>query len=93
MTINKGEELTKGNVVLNGHEIGKVNLVSGTSREYSTKVAVTEFLKSNSILVIGISILVIICILILIRIHIVKKRRKKLAFKKRWQHLKKNKRL
>ncbi|MDU1052549.1 D-alanyl-D-alanine carboxypeptidase family protein [Clostridium baratii] len=92
MTISKGEDLTKGTILFNGNEIEQVNLVSGGSREYSSKVAITEFLQRNSILVIGITILFIICILILIRIHIVRKRRKRLAFKRRWQHLNNRKR-
>lgn len=92
MTISKGEDLTKGTILFNGNEIEQVNLVSGGSREYSSKVAITEFLQRNSILVICITILVIICILILIRIHIVRKRRKKLAFKRKWQHLNNRKR-
>lgn len=87
MDIKKGEKLATGKVIANGEVVETIDLISGINREYNSKIALNEFLSKHSLIVIIIISILILIIFILIRIRIVKKRREKKAFDKKWGHL------
>lgn len=87
-SLKKDEELTSATINVDAREISKVNLVSGISRDYSPEVAMNEFSENNSIFLIVMGVVAVVILIVVIRILRVRRRRKKLAFKKRWNHLK-----
>lgn len=84
-SLTKGEVITTASVLVNGTELGKVNILSGKNRIYNPSVALQEFFLNNPVLAISIVIFIIIFILIIIRIVVIK--RKNMLRKKRWREL------
>ncbi|WP_024613340.1 D-alanyl-D-alanine carboxypeptidase family protein [Clostridium sp. Ade.TY] len=86
-----GETITTANVLVDGHLLTKVNLLSGINRDYNAKIAFTELLSRNKIILIPFIITLTIVILLIARVIHVKKIRKKRAFEKKWGHMKNRK--
>lgn len=87
-----GETITTADILVDGHLLTKVNLLSGIDREYNFKIAITELFNRNKIIIIPLSITLTILVLLILRIIYVKKKRKKLAFEKKWKHIRNRKR-
>lgn len=87
-----GETITTADILVDGHLLTKVNLLSGIDREYNLKIAITELFNRNKIIIIPLSITLTILVLLILRIMYVKKKRKKLSFEKKWKHIKNRKR-
>lgn len=87
-----GETITTADILVDGHLLTKVNLLSGINREYNFKIAITELFNRNKIIIIPLSITLTILFLLILRIIYVKKKRKKLAFEKKWKHIRNRKR-
>ena len=87
-----GETITTADILVDGHLLTKVNLLSGIDREYNFKIAITELFNRNKIIIIPLSITLTILFLLILRIIYVKKKRKKLAFEKKWKHIRNRKR-
>ncbi len=87
-----GETITTADILVDGHLLTKVNLLSGIDREYNFKIAITELFNRNKIIIIPLSITLTILVLLILRIIYVKNKRKKLAFEKKWKHIRNRKR-
>ena len=73
-SLTKGEVITTASVLVNGTELGKVNILSGKNRVYNPSVALQEFFLNNPVLAISIVIFILIAILIIIRIVVIKRK-------------------
>lgn len=65
-SINKGDTLTKGNVLVNGQKIDTMDLLSGSSREYVYENSLTTFYKNNKIAIQAAIIIIGICLVLTI---------------------------
>lgn len=90
-SLKKGETIATANVLVDGTVISKVNLVSDIDREYNFKVAMNQFYNKHKVATIIIPLIIILIIILIIRIIYVKRKRKTLAFNKKWAHMKNRK--
>ena len=61
-SLTRGEILTKGKVLLDGQELEDIELASGISKEYNTKIAIKDFYENHTtaIFVLGGGVILII---------------------------------